>query len=701
MPNQKLDVESVPHRLVALELVAASFIVLFQELTLIRWLPVQVRVLAYFPNLILISAFLGLGLGCLRTGCRPLLWLWPSSLLVLVAAGLGMSGIAFTNNSPSVYLWLLYYDLDPDSWVIRDIRFPIVLTFVLSMLSFVPLGQFVAERIQRFRSLAIPLLGYSYDIAGSLLGVVIFAVVCFLNTGPVLWFAIFIVAGQIFLLKGKPFSAAYLAAGVIMLLAIAIMDQGVRYSPYYAISQGSKKFSQLAVLTNGSLHQFAFPTARGSPLKPVWENARRGYHLPYRLLKNSPKRVLILGAGTGNDVAVALDEGAERVEAVEIDPVILEIGKEYHPNQPYASQKVHATVTDARSFLNDSQEEYDLIVFGTLDSMVRLSALSNVRLDNFVYTLEGLRAARARLAPKGGIVMYFMVKESYIHSRLSAMLEETFGQPPRVVKNPSFLVFNSIYMAGPAFSNGLVRGKRVSNPSVDGKSRTIEMPSDDWPFLYLRERSINKFYLSLMSIFCLVAVIGALIASKEMRASFARKGGFDGEMFCFGFGFLLLETKSITQLNLLWGATWLTSAVVFGSVLIMVLLATLLMQVRPMKWRVAITGLVLSLIISYGIPTNVGLVYSVAWRLGFSLLVVGLPIFFASVCFALVFAIRENADLAFGWNLLGAVAGGLLEFLSLATGLRALSLVALCAYMIAVFIQVRKENPPPELRAAT
>ena len=60
---------------VGLELVLVSFIVLFQELALIRWIPTQVRVAAYFPNLVLISAFLGLGIGCLRAGRRSLMWL--------------------------------------------------------------------------------------------------------------------------------------------------------------------------------------------------------------------------------------------------------------------------------------------------------------------------------------------------------------------------------------------------------------------------------------------------------------------------------------------------------------------------------------------------------------------------------------------------------------------------------------------------
>ncbi len=82
-------------RQVRIELFFASFIVLFQELALIRWLPGQVRVLAYFPNLILLSAFLGLGVGCLRAGKSSLLWLWPASLGIVVLSAIAGSHIAF------------------------------------------------------------------------------------------------------------------------------------------------------------------------------------------------------------------------------------------------------------------------------------------------------------------------------------------------------------------------------------------------------------------------------------------------------------------------------------------------------------------------------------------------------------------------------------------------------------------------------
>ena len=154
-------------RRAGLEIAAVSFVVLFQELALIRWLPVQVRVIAYFPNLILISSFLGLGIGALRGRKKSMLWLWPVALAVVVAVALGLSKIAFTADSVSEHLWLLYYDLGPDAMVIDGIRLPIILLFVLSACSFVPLVQFVGERLDLFRREASSRWGYSFHLLGS------------------------------------------------------------------------------------------------------------------------------------------------------------------------------------------------------------------------------------------------------------------------------------------------------------------------------------------------------------------------------------------------------------------------------------------------------------------------------------------------------------------------------------------------------
>ena len=170
-------------------------------------------------------------------------------------------------------------------------------------------------------------------------------------------------------------------------------------------------------------------------------------------------------------------------------------------------------------------------------------------------------------------------------------------------------------------------------------------------------------------------------AARQMRAALLEPGGVDGEMFLYGMAFLLLETKFVTAMNLLWGATWLTSAVVFGSILVMILIGTVVMELKPMPWRVASTGLIISLLVTYFIPNDVLLRETVAARLMASVLFVGTPIFFASICFALRFKARPAAGLAFGWNLLGAVAGGLMEFFSMVVGLKALTLVAIAAYL--------------------
>jgi len=102
----------------------------------------------------------------------------------------------------------------------------------------------------------------------------------------------------------------------------------------------------------------------------------------------------------------------------------------------------------------------------------------------------------------------------------------------------------------------------------------IQIPTDDWPYLYLRTRGLSWFYFSLMAIFALLAVAGVFLVSRSMRAGMMRSGRIDLETFFFGLAFLLLETKYVTGMNLVWGATWLTSAVVFSSILSMILLAT-------------------------------------------------------------------------------------------------------------------------------
>ena len=107
------------------------------------------------------------------------------------------------------------------------------------------------------------------------------------------------------------------------------------------------------------------------------------YDAPFRFARNVD-RVLIVGAGAGNDAAAALRNQAKQVDAVEIDPVILALGKQLHPEGPYRNPAVHQILNDARAFLRQSKEKYDVIVFGLLDSHTQFSDYSNMRVDNYV-----------------------------------------------------------------------------------------------------------------------------------------------------------------------------------------------------------------------------------------------------------------------------------------------------------------------------
>ena len=187
----------------------------------------------------------------------------------------------------------------------------------------------------------------------------------------------------------------------------------------------------------------------------------------------------------------------------------------------------------------------------------------------------------------------------------------------------------------------------------------------------------------MMATLVALSVVAILSVSGEMRQALIRGKGIDGEMFFYGFAFLLIETKFVTAMNLVWGATWLTSAVVFGSILVTILVGTIVMELRPVPWQVAGIGLVATLLVTYALPPASLLSTSMGSKLGLSVLYVGAPIVFASLCFAARFKARPAADLAFGWNLLGAVLGGLTEFLSMALGFRALTLVAVVAYLLA------------------
>src|SRR5262249_15082129 len=140
------------------------------------------------------------------------------------------------------------------------------------------------------------------------------------------------------------------------------------------------------------------------------------YDIPMKLAPGA-ENVLVVGAGSGNDAAGMLRNGAKRVIAVEIDPGIIEIGKQFHLERPYHDPRCIVVNDDARSYFATSTEKFDLIAFGLLDSHTT-TAMTNARLDHYVYTQESLAQVRTLLKPGGVAVLSFEATKPYVADRM-------------------------------------------------------------------------------------------------------------------------------------------------------------------------------------------------------------------------------------------------------------------------------------------
>ena len=683
-------------RRTGLGLFLASFAALLLELALIRWLPERVRVIAYFPNIVLIAAFLGLGVGAL-TKIRNALWFGPLVLVTIILAVL-LGRIAFTAKGASEHLWLLYYDLPKNSPVIDSVILPITLVFVATTILFIPLGGMIAGRIQQFKDLHRPLDGYVLDLMGSLAGVIGFLILAALGSRPIWWFSCAAGAVALTLPKNWRVRFAFAIPALTGLCLIHLSDRSAIYSPYYAINTIRSAAGDLQILTNGSLHQQAIDLRAANHAGKSGNHATifHGYRLPIELFNRIPRRALVLGAGSGNDVTVLLDAGVPEIHAVEIDPVIIELGRSGHPAHPYLDPRVVIHNTDARAFLEGTDLKFDLIIFGTLDSMTRLSALSNVRLDNFVYTVESLKAARSRLSDRGGLALMFMVGTAEIADHLFNLFWHAFGEPPSVYSGNHSL-FNQIYFAGPGFAHlKNDPAYRDTNRIAMGVRSTV--PTDDWPYLYLALPGISLFYLSLGCMVVLTAAILLMGTSKTLRHSLLQ-GRIDWEMMLLGAAFLLCETGFVTQMNLLFGATWRTSAVIFAAILLALIGATLIGRRFRIDVRFALMATVAAIAAVSCLPLRELAPEGLVPRVVFALVVCGVPLTFSGLVFASRFATRAQADVAFGWNVLGAVVGGVLEMSSMLLGLRAVFLGAALLYAMTLFLVRRRamnESVPTE-----
>jgi hypothetical protein len=642
-----------------IRLILLSFLLLFVELALIRWTGSNIVYLSYFSNFVLLGSFLGIGIGFLRARARRDLFSYaPLALAALVVVVLRFPVEIKRPGGQLLYFGRLEADGTP-IWV----TLPVIFLAVAGTMALLAEG--VARTFARFE----PLEAYRLDIVGSIAGIAAFSVLAFLGLPPLAWGVV--VAVTFLALLGR-------RARVLQVLALAVVVGALAWetrpsfdeplllswSPYYKIHV-EPHAQTFDVDVNGIPHQTMTSLAVVRAEEPL-------YLVPYQRRVAPPGDVLIVGAGTGTDVAVALAQGARSVDAVEIDPRLYELGRELHPNRPYDDPRVDVHIGDGRAFLERTGDRYDTILFALPDSLTLVAGQSTLRLESYLFTLQAMEAARDRLRPHGTLTMYNYYREQWLVDRLAGTLAEAFGRPPcqDVPDDVGRLALLTVSLDPAA-----VRCKTVWRPFAGAPSPV----SDDYPFLYLRDRGLPSLYLVTIGLILAASLLAVRVTAGPFRAMRSYL-----DLFFLGAAFLLLETKNVVQFALLFGTTWFVNALVFGGILVAVLAAVeVSRRVRIGRPRLLYLALFVALTVAWAVPQDSILQLSWTPRLVAATVVAFLPIFLANLIFAQRFAGVGSSTVAFGANLLGAMTGGLLEYLSLLTGYRALLPLAGVLYALA------------------
>ena len=199
----------------------------------------------------------------------------------------------------------------------------------------------------------------------------------------------------------------------------------------------------------------------------------------------------MVGAGNGNDVAVALSKNVGHVDAVEIDPVLLENGELRHPERPYQDPRVTAYVDDGRAFLERTDKQYDLILFALPDSLTLVTGQGSLRLESYLFTREAMQTVRDHLKP-GGVFSMYNFYRPFLFERYARTMTEVFGQAPCFDQGK--LEFGAQHQS--VLTVGRDPGDAVCTNTYVAPATAPAPATDDRPFPYVKSGTIQTIITS-------------------------------------------------------------------------------------------------------------------------------------------------------------------------------------------------------------
>lgn len=686
------SLETYSNKYIGAWILIAAALSLFAELAIIRLHGAFFQLFAYFKNISLLSCFLGLGIGYARGGNKKLLTPFVMPLMALQIVALYVLRLSpverLFQNPISEQLGFGIQQASTTGHVIIVYVF-LVIVFTFNALTFIPLGQLVSHFMLRTEKL----VAYSWNLLGSLLGIILFSFVSFIWAPPGVWIGIVAAGTCLFLYKELRTLVPTVIATSVLLILFALpfhLNQYDVYSPYQLLTLVYKKDGP--VIKSANTYYQTVLNLR----KDVIENNERlvaweaSYSFPYTI-KEKKDAVLVVGSGTGNDVAAALRNEVGHVDAVEIDPAIVRFGKELHPEFPYQAENVTVHINDARAYLEATHKTYDLIVYGLLDSHTLLSGRSGgIRLDSYVYTVEGFRAARRALNEDGLISLTFIAMNPKISKKLFGMLTEAFdGREPVVYKTTNDESLTFLASESDKVLDGITHSAfHDVTDDVRSVIADVDLSTDNWPFFYMPVRKYPLTYVMMLALlFCLSLLFIQTHLPKSERA-------FSFPCFFLGAGFMLLETKGITELSLLYGSTWVVISVVIAAILSMAFLAnTIILKLHRPLHPVLVYGCLFCALIAGYVCTFISLhVVSPVVAKVVATTILTLPLFFAGFAFSNELKRAPSVAVALSSNLLGAMLGGFFEYNAMCFGFRALYILALCMYFFAFLAALRYQK---------
>jgi hypothetical protein len=212
--------------------------------------------------------------------------------------------------------------------------------------------------------------------------------------------------------------------------------------------------------------------------------------------------------------------------------------------------------------------------------------------------------------------------------------------------------------------------------------------TDDWPFLpspaddSRPEPSRNGHHRRhALALFVLFQRVGGRIGSELP----------DGRMFFLGAALMLVETKAVVHMALLFGGTWMVNTIVFAGVLVMILAANLYAsRVRPLALTPYYAALFVALAVNLLRSMPLGLAR--IWQVAAAILLAFSPVLFAGVIFATTFGRSRHPDRDFGANVAGALVGGIAENTSMLLGFQRLAMVIVAFYALAAVLGRKKPD---------